>query len=205
MKIHDISMTISERMTMYKNRAEKSPRFAVERRGRVQESRLDLHLHSGTHIDAPLHMLPEGGSIDSYPLERFIAPSRVLAFPDARQIGAAELKGKEIRKGEFVLLKTRNSESEAFDFDFVYLDSSGAEYLKEIGVAGVGIDSLGIERDQEGHPTHEILLSARIPILEGVRLKDVEEGTYLLVALPLKIAGAEASPVRAVLIDEISG
>ena len=68
-------------------------------------------------------------------------------------------------------------------------------------MAGVGIDSLGIERDQPGHPTHRILFSAGILILEGLRLEHVPAGEYLMVAAPLKITQAEAAPVRAVLLQ----
>lgn len=91
---------------------------------------------------------------------------------------------------------------EDFDFEFVYLDKSGALYLKEKEIVGVGIDALGIERSQPDHETHKILLEAGIVILEGLRLKDVEEGEYFLYAAPLKIKGAEAAPTRAVLIKE---
>ena len=72
------------------------------------------------------------------------------------------------------------------------------------GVIGAGIDSLGIERNQPNHETHKTLLSNKIMILEGLRLKHVEEGPYLLIAAPLNIPGVEASPVRAFLIERDS-
>jgi arylformamidase len=96
-------------------------------------------------------------------------------------------------------LKTKNSYNDYFDFRFVFLDRSGAEYLRDVGVIGVGIDCLGIERDQPDHDTHKALLPSEIIILEGLRLKDIEEGSYILSALPLKILNGDGSPVRAVL------
>jgi hypothetical protein len=66
------------------------------------------------------------------------------------------------------------------------------------------IDALGIERSQPNHDTHKILLGAEIVILEGLRLKEVEEGEYLLVAAPINVVGAEAAPVRAILIGDLS-
>lgn len=84
----------------------------------------------------------------------------------------------------------------------MYLDASAAEYLKSAGITGVGIDALGIERAQPGHETHKTLLGAGIIILEGLRLADVNEGTYRLAALPLRLKGTEASPARAILIEE---
>ena len=72
--------------------------------------------------------------------------------------------------------------------------------MRDQGAIGVGIDALGIERNQPGHPTHKILLGAGIVILEGLRLKGVPEGDYFLAAPPLKLNGYEAAPVRAALI-----
>ncbi|MPM69580.1 Kynurenine formamidase [bioreactor metagenome] len=83
---------------------------------------------------------------------------------------------------------------------FIYLDKSGAEYLREKKVIGVGIDALGIERSQPDHGTHKALLGAGIVILEGLRLRDIEEDKYLLFAAPLRLVGAEAAPARALLI-----
>jgi len=99
-----------------------------------------------------------------------------------------------------VLLKTRNSTEDILEGDYVYLEESGAAYLRDRGVAGAGIDALSIERGLKDHPAHIILLSAGIVILEGLRLGHVEEGEYFLAAAPLKIAGVEAAPVRAFLI-----
>ena len=85
---------------------------------------------------------------------------------------------------------------------FIYLDPSGATYLRDKRVIGVGIDGLGIERVQPGHETHKILMETGSVIMEGLQLQDVPEDEYLLVAVPLKVIGAEAAPVRALLIKE---
>ena len=204
MKIYDISMTIDEKMQVYKNRAEKRPRLIVERdfkSGSAYETRLEFNLHTGTHIDAPLHMLEGGETIDTYALEKFITSCKVFDLRGLKKISANDLKNKDIKKNDFILLKTDNSEKEDFDFEFTYLDESGAFYLKDLEISGVGIDALGIERDQVGHGTHKALLGAGIIILEGLRLKEVPEGNYQLIALPLKIANVEAAPVRAVLLE----
>jgi arylformamidase len=99
-----------------------------------------------------------------------------------------------------VLLKSRNSFEDILEGDFVYLDGTGAQHLKDRGVIGVGSDALGIERAQPAHETHKALLGCGIVILEGLRLADVPEGEYLLVAAPVKIR-AEAAPVRAILLE----
>lgn len=204
MKLYDISMTVSETMTVYKNIEANRPILSVIKdQGGVHESRLSLNLHTGTHIDAPLHMIASGKKITDYPLETFVRPCTVLDLTDVKdKITAGDLEKKAIVAGDFLLLKTRNSKTDDFDPGFVYLDASGAEYLASKGIVGVGIDSLGIERSQPDHKTHKTLLSKQIAILEGLRLQGIEAKSYLLLALPLKIENGEASPVRAVLVEE---
>ncbi len=208
MKIYDISMDIYEDMTVYKNKAEKKPRVVVAQdhtTGSSYASFITMEMHTGTHIDAPLHMIDGGNTMEHYGLENFIRRCKVLNFTDVEDgITKEMLQKKHIEKGDFILLKTKNSFIEAFDFQFVYLEKSGASYLREIGIAGVGIDALGIERDQGGHETHRELLSQGIIIMEGLRLKDVDEGEYILCAPPLKIRNVEAAPTRALLIKDAS-
>jgi arylformamidase len=136
-------------------------------------------------------------------ISRLVTQCRVYDFTGIQEkISAKDLKTRDIRPGTFILLKTRNSYFNGFDPDFVYMDASGASYLSELGISGVGIDSLGIERAQPGHETHKTLLGSGIIILEGLRLAEIQEGEYKLAALPLKIIGTEAAPARAVLIEE---
>ena len=203
-KIYDISMEIHENMTVYKNKEEKRPQHTITvQKGDVTESRICTDMHTGAHIDAPLHMINGGDTIENLDLSKVITRCKVFDFTHiSDKITREDLKDKNIEKGDFVIFKTRNSFREDFDFQFVYLEKSGAEFLKEKGVIGVGIDALGIERDQPEHETHKILFGSGIVILEGLRLKDVEEGEYFLFAAPLKIKGAEAAPTRAVLIKE---
>lgn len=207
MKIWDISMTIHPGMSVYKNRDENRPVFAVARDhsgGSAYETRVTLNLHTGTHLDAPLHILENGSTIDKMELDRLITRCRVLDLSHVEErITAQDLVGQTVETGDFVLLKTRNSQSEAFEFDFVYLEESGARYLKDKKVKGVGIDALGIERGQPGHKTHRTLMEAGIIILEGLRLAHVDAGEYTLIALPLKLQGLEASLVRAVLVHPL--
>ncbi|WP_040392775.1 cyclase family protein [Effusibacillus pohliae] len=200
-------MPIFEGMPVYKNKPEKQPKIRVVQdfdRGAVRESRIDLDVHTGTHVDAPLHMVPGGGTMQAIPLERLAGPCRVLDLTQAAGgIGRAELETAGIEKGEFLLLKTRNSMLDRFDPEFVFLAEEGACYLADAGVRGVGIDALGIERSQPGHPTHNILFGADILIIEGLRLAEVPAGRYFLVAAPLKLLETEAAPARVLLIEWI--
>ena len=84
----------------------------------------------------------------------------------------------------------------------MYLEASGAAYLAEKKVKAVGIDYLGIEHSQPGHPTHENLLNADIVVIEGLRLHHVQPGSYFFVCLPLNMIGTEAAPARAILMEK---
>ncbi|MFY9175953.1 MAG: cyclase family protein [Caldicoprobacterales bacterium] len=208
MTIIDISMPIHVDMPVYKNREEKRPSIQVLRdfsSGSVYESRLSIEMHTGTHIDAPLHMIDGGEDLTVYPIDKFVSPCKVLDLTHVdKAITKDDLINRDIVSGEFILFKTKNSWDEEFNAKFIYLDKSGAEYLVEKGVIGAGIDSLGIERNQPNHETHKTLLGNKIMILEGLRLRHVEEGPYVLIAAPLNILGVEASPVRAFLMERNS-
>jgi arylformamidase len=204
MKIYDISMTIHQDMQVYKNKESKKPIFTNMSNhisGKVYETKIELDVHCGTHLDAPLHMIKDGATIESIPLESLIGPARVIDLTEVQEsIGQKELEPFAIQKNEWILLKTRNSLSEQFDFDFVYLNASGAHYLQQIGIKGIGTDGLGIERAQADYITHKTLLANNIAIVEGLRLKDVHEGVYEMIIAPLKLTGIDAAPARAFLI-----
>lgn len=205
-KIYDISMPVSYTMPVYKGKEEKRPRLTVDsdfNSGSVYESRVEMNLHTGTHLDRTLHMIPGGNTIETLDLTRVIADCRVLDLTEVKdKISANDLKGAVIQEGDFLLLKTKNSYEDILEMDFIYLDKTGAEYLAQKKIIGVGIDSLGIERAQPEHETHLTLMQAGIQILEGLRLRDIKAGEYFLFAAPINIPGAEAAPVRAVLMDK---
>lgn len=205
MKIYDISMPISYDMPVYKGKEMKRPIITVDsdfQTGSAYESRLEMNMHTGTHIDRSLHMIPHGTTMESLKLEQVVTACTVLDLTKVRErITKEDLISKDIKEGSFLLLKTRNSFDEILEKDFVYLDRTGAELLASMNIIGVGIDSLGIERSQPGHETHIQLLGLDIVILEGLRLKGIEEGDYLLSAAPILIPGVEAAPVRAYLIE----
>ncbi|MBS2029753.1 MAG: cyclase family protein [Deltaproteobacteria bacterium] len=166
-------------------------------------SRLSLGVHSGTHVDAPLHFIQGAAGIDEVPLENLIGRARVLDIHNPSSIGVAELRPLEPRAGERLLFRTRNSErswpSQPFLEDFVFLSLEGAKYLVGCGVRTVGIDYLSIAGMKEGVPTHRALLEAGIGIIEGLDLHAVAPGVYELLCLPLRLAGADGAPARALL------
>ncbi|WP_137789553.1 cyclase family protein [Bacillus sp. E(2018)] len=203
MKIYDVSLPIFDGMPVYKNKPEKQPTFNTAQNGHVTETRISMDVHTGTHVDAPLHMVPGGDTIETLPIEQLVRKAKVIDLTGSTGfISAEDLADKDIQKDDFILFKTKNSWDTEFNFEFIYVNSDAAKVLAEIGIAGVGIDALGVERAQENHPTHKQLFQNNIIIIEGLQLKEVPEGEYLMVAAPLKIRGLDASPARIVLIEQ---
>lgn len=202
--IYDISMTIHPKMMVYKEKEEKYPKIKqvnfFEKEGNY-ESEITMNLHTGTHIDFPLHMIKDGANSVTENLDILTGKAKVFDLTHLKgKITYDDILDFLIEKDDFIIFKTKNSLSEKFDYDFVYLAEDAANYLAKKKIRGVGIDALGIERAQKNHPTHKILLSNNIVILEGLRLNQVKEDSYELFCLPLKIANVEALPVRAILI-----
>ncbi|KMJ59246.1 cyclase [Bacillus sp. LL01] len=202
MKVYDVSSPIFTGMPVYKNKPEKQPKQTTNTNGYVTETRLELDVHTGTHVDAPLHMVVDGETIETLPLDKLVGPCKVFDLTSVEdRITVKDIEGLNIEKDDFLLFKTKNSFDEEFNFDFVFVAEDAAAYLAEIGVSGVGVDALGIERSQEGHPTHKTLFAGNVIIIEGLRLKDIAEGEYIMCAAPLKLSGVDASPARIVLMD----
>jgi arylformamidase len=157
-------------------------------------------------VDAAKHFFDDGETVDMLPLERLIGRATVLEFAeDVMQVGAKELDGQPLEGARRVLLKTRNSallEQAEFDRSYTFLAPDGAELLAEQGVELVGIDYLSIEQFRSGHHrTHRTLLERRIVIVEGLQLGGVAPGVYDFICLPLRLAGMDGAPARAVLLE----
>jgi arylformamidase len=205
MNIIDISWPITERMTTYKNNNKITLENISKSSSDATEHRMTMHTHTGTHVDAPLHFLKDGKSIDQIPLTQYLGPCRVIALDnDVAVISESVLKKFTFEYQEIIVFKTKNSalaNDAPFNAEFVYLDKSGAEYLVKQNIKTIGIDYLGIERNQPDHETHKLLLSKGCGILEGLRLAHVHEGHYVLVCLPLALAHVDGAPARAVLLQ----
>lgn len=206
MNIIDISWPLSESTTGYKNR---SVMTVTHRKtyahDNSNETSVLLDMHGGTHIDAPYHMSADGDTIDKIPLDRFCGKALVIDCSHVQEsITADILKQFDIEESQIVLCKTKNSllaYDAPFDPAFIYLDRTGAEYLVERKIKSFGIDYLGLERTQPGHPSHKLLLSNDIAVVEGLRLAHVDAGAYEAIILPLALQGLDAAPARAILIQ----
>ena len=199
----DVSIKITPDMIVYKNRKEKKPIFetsaSFENNG-VYETNITMNLHTGTHIDFPKHTLENGGTSLEFDVSKLIRSVKVFDMTNVSSaITKEDIDTLSIGEDDFILFKTINSFDKTFNFEFIYLAKDAAEYLANKKISGVGIDALGIERNQEGHPTHNILLGQGIIILEGLNLEEIEHDNYDMICLPLSIDDVEALPVRALL------
>ena len=206
MRIHDVTRLISEDMTVYKDRESKKIKRTIVadyEKADYYESRMDMDMHCGTHIDAPLHMIKGGDTIEKYDLSKFIGDCKVFDLTDVDEaIRKKDIENLDIQKDDIVIFKTKNSSDQGYNPKFVYIEEDAALYLSEKGIKTVGIDAMSIERDKKEHPSHKIILGANIGVIEDLYLKNVGQGQYFLSALPLNIRGSEASPIRAVLIEK---
>lgn len=204
MKIFDISLPLNEQTITYPGTTSLKITATKSTNTGSALSEIKIGSHSGTHIDAPSHVIENGKSIDQLNLESFYGEARVLDLTNvAGGITVSDLEGKNIKAEERILLKTNNSKRGFKEFfeDYVYLSSEAASYLAGLGIKLVGVDSLSIkQRGSKDNSPHTELLSKDIPIIEGLNLSEVEEGEYTLVAFPLAFIGIDGSPTRAVLI-----
>jgi arylformamidase len=167
-------------------------------------SAANMGLHTGTHMDPPLHYVSNGVSLDRMPLDATIGPCRVVEIRDPVSIKPAELESHGIEVGERILFKTRNSthvwDSDDFVEDFVYVSLEGARYLADRQVRTIGVDYLSVGGyHDDGTAIHRAILEAGIWIIEGLDLRQIEPGRYDLICLPLKVADSDGAPARAVL------
>lgn len=169
-------------------------------------SMYSMGAHSGTHIDAPMHFVAGGAPIDLVSIGALVGPGRVIQIADSVQaIDAAELNRHQWRGAERVFFRTRSTargwmESSTFHRDFAYLAPDAAQLLADAEVKLVGIDYISIEQFGAPAPrTHQILLGKGIPIVEGLALEAAGAGDYDVIVLPMKVAGHEGAPARAIL------
>lgn len=209
MTLYDISLTISPDMPVWPGEPAISLRrvYSMDAGRHANVSALACSVHTGTHVDAPNHFLNDERTVESLPLDVLVGPARVVELPESVSLVTAEvLRAADIPAGTLrLLLKTRNSQIWAagdrkFHPDFVGVAQDGAEWLVEQGVRLIGIDYLSVAPFKQSGPTHHALLRPGIVVLEGVDLSRVPPGDYELVCLPLKLAGSDGAPARAILI-----
>ena len=212
MKIHDISFAVSEKTVTWDDTEQGFSKVWTSELGNegasCNVSVLTTGTHTGTHLDAPLHFIPEGMSLDALDLSTLVGPAQVVEIFGRDQVTSADLEGAGITRGTVrVLLKTDNTRlrrknNPHFDSGYVGLAPSGAQWLVSHGVRLVGIDYLSIgPYGPMNTETHKIVLGAGMVVVETLVLDGIAPGKYTLIALPPKFQGLEGSPCRALLIE----
>jgi arylformamidase len=173
---------------------------------RCNVTRLDTGVHFGTHLDAPCHFIEGGKGVDELPLDVLVGPCTVAGVPEVMEITPAHLDALNLRPDVTrLLLKTRNSAlwdrpDHEFARDYAAITADAARWLVDRGMKLVGIDYLSIQLFADPvSTTHIVLLGAEVIIVEGLDLRAVAPGDYQLTCLPMKLAGADGAPVRAIL------
>lgn len=210
MRIHDVSLTVSQNLVTWPG----DPSIELERVEKIEEgananvSRVTMGVHTGTHVDAPFHFVAGGTTIETLPLDVLVGAVQVVDLGDQVDVITKEVlqKAHLIHDVTRILFKTRNSQiwargEKAFQPEFVGIDASGAEYLVQLGIQLVGIDYLSVAPYKQSKPTHQILLNAKIVIIEGLDLSAIQAGVYELVCLPIKLSGSDGAPARTILIE----
>jgi arylformamidase len=200
--VHDITVTIRPDMHVYPG----NPGVSLERHESIADgaqanvSKLELGVHTGTHVDGALHFIDGAPGTEALPLELLVGRAVVVAATGVDgELDEDALASLDLPDEERLLFKTKNSAlwgQLSFSHDSIRLNGSGARYLIERGVRLVGIDYLSIG-DADAHRE---LLGAGVVAVEGLDLREVEPGAYELVCLPLKLEGSDGAPARAILL-----
>jgi arylformamidase len=205
-RYYDISLNLSSETVRWvaAPALEFMERRRINRGDATNASAVTMSVHSGTHVDAPFHFVPDGATIDALPLETFIGPALVHAVDAERYITEEHVNAIELGGTTRVLFKTRNSgllRKPAYDPDFVAFSPGAARALVNRGVRLVGLDYLSVAHADEQVPVHRAFLDHGVILLEGIDLLEIEPGRYELICFPLRLRGSDGAPCRAVLRD----
>jgi arylformamidase len=179
-------------------------RRRLERGDATNASAVTMSVHSGTHLDAPFHFVPDGATIDTLPLEAFIGPARVCEVDAGRYITEAHVAALDLGGDTRVLFKTRNSallHKPEYEADFAAFSVEAARALVARGVTLVGLDYLSVAHADSQVPVHRAFLDHGVILLEGIDLSPIAPGRYELICFPLRLRGSDGAPCRAVLRD----
>jgi len=209
MHTYDLTLTISPDIPVWPG----DPSVDLQRVSKLEDgananvSHITMGVHTGTHVDAPFHFFENGQTVEDMPLSTLMGRAYVVHLKDSIELITAEvLDDADIPpRTKRVLLRTSNSGYWAkgnlpFQENFVAIDEGGADYMVKRGVKLVGVDYLSVAPFKNSAPTHKILLGAGVVVVEGLNLSMVSQGRYNFYCLPLKLAGSDGAPARAILV-----
>ncbi len=216
MKIIDLTHTLNNEITVYPGTV--GPKIevlaTVEKEG-YRELKAEMVLHSGTHIDAPNHIIANTKALDHFPLEKFIGPALVIKCDKIKAIDLPFLKNFEekIKKSEFILFYTgwqHNWHSDKYFEDCPTLNRDSATWLTQFKLKGIGFDSFSVDSivpaekvTPETLPNHHILLGKEILLIENLtNLDQLPDDIFQFQCFPIKVENADGSPIRALAMIE---
>ncbi len=206
-RIIDIGRKLNEDMAIWPGdqKIQISRDSLIQNGDKCNVSSIKMSVHAGTHVDAPLHFIDSSDDIGKLDLSGYIGYVKVFFINTSEYISLDDVIHLPINRDDIVFFRTRNSElpqNTPFDKSFIYLHQSASEYLASKGIKTIGIDYLSIDKyNSEEALSHNILLSKKIGVIEGLYLNDVSDGIYFFSCLPLNISGSDGAPARAVLIE----
>jgi arylformamidase len=205
MKIHDISLPLSAGTVPWPGDKpfRLTPSMTIDAGNSVNLSSFSTSSHNGTHADAPFHYNSRGATMERLPLEVFVGPALVAEIVSDQEIPVSALASLDLADVPRLLLRTAPGRDRArFPERIATLSVEAVEWLAGRGVKLIGVDVPSVDViDSKTLPIHHALDRAGVLILENLQLDGVQAGRYELIALPLKIAGGDGSPVRAILVE----
>jgi len=208
-RVHDLTLPIQDGMSVWPGDPPVRVRrvASLEAGDEASVSEVTLGSHTGTHVDAPAHLLRGGAPVDALELEHLIGVAVVAHVPGLEHITAATLEALRLPEGcRRLLFRTHNSDVNLLgpDFhpDYVALRADAGEWLARRDLLLVGIDAPSVDPyEQEAGPVHHLLLERGVILVEGLNMRGIAPGVYHFCCLPLNLVGADGAPARAVLID----
>lgn len=203
----DISPVISPRLAVWPGDVafRRDVAYDTDQGDHMTLSAIHGTVHLGAHVDAPNHYAPKAPGIGERSLDYYFGPCQVITVDVGR--------GKRIKPEDLtatitaprILFRTGSfPDPESWNSDFSALSAALVQHLAKLGVKLVGIDTPSIDlQDDKLLEAHQAVAANDMAILEGIVLTEVKDGFYTLCALPLKLEGADASPVRAVLLEQV--
>ncbi|MBP1930855.1 arylformamidase [Ammoniphilus resinae] len=202
-KIIDISQPLDHRTVVWPGDTPFSYdlTWTTQDSGSVNVGQIQMSTHTGTHIDAPFHFNDEGQRVIQLDLDVYVGDALVIHLPKTNSIGPKELDGIDLQGITRLLIRTDAwTDRRVFPSEIPFLEPQLAGYLADRGIRLVGVDLPSVDPlDSKELSAHHQLSAYGIAILEGIVLEHVQPGAYELIALPLALAEADGSPVRAVL------